>query len=476
VYPADLPPYARLYCHLLQPVFERLRGKITPRVEKTISRTQWLGPEALQDMQWRELAVLLAWAVDRVDFYRQWFADNRLTVEQVVAQRDLSLLPLVDKQTITAQPSRFLADPLPAGSYPKTTGGTLGQPLSFMLNPESDHWRQAVSRRGYAWAGVAPGRRQLHVWSSDLIPLPRAAQFKRAVHRMLLRQHYVSYYRMLSPQDTDRALRRIDRLRPDNLVIYPSAAEVLCTRARQTGWRPRRPLVSVLTGAETLFDHQREMIQEVFGCPVFETYGSREFMLMAAECPAHQGMHVSAENLMMEILADGRPAEPGELGEVVVTDLHNFAQPFIRYRVGDTSAWLDQGPCACGRSLPRITKVEGKVVDMIVTPDGRRLTGHFFPHLLKDFPAVERYQIEQDREDHIIIRLKLRHDLADEDSRLILDKFRQTLPGVEPEIEVVDEVKIAPTGKVRITIGLDNQHGMTGPDIAGPGDAGQGEA
>lgn len=457
MYPADLPLYARLYCGQLQPAFEKLRGKITPQVEKQISQTQWLSLDELRESQWRALAKLLDWAAGKVDFYKQWFAEQGLTPREVVEARDLSLLPLVDKPIITAQPQRFLADPLPPGSYIKTTGGTLGRPLSFMLNPESDHWRQAMSRRGYAWAGIAPGRKQLHVWSSDLIPLPRAARFKRAVHRALLRQHYVSYYRMLSPEDTDRALRRIDRLAPDNLVIYPSASEVLCTRALQTGWRPRRPLVSVLTGAETLFAHQREMIQEVFGCPAFETYGSREFMLMAAECPAHRGMHVSAENLMIEILADGRPAAPGELGEVVVTDLHNFAQPFIRYRVGDTSAWLDDGPCSCGRALPRLAPVEGKVVDMIVTPDGRRLTGHFFPHLLKDFNAVERYQIEQDRSDHIIIRLKLRHQLADEDNRLILDKFRETLPGVESQIEVVDEVKIAPTGKVRITIGLDNQ-------------------
>ena len=463
MYPSDLPLYARLWCGVLQPGFERLRGKITPRVEILLGRSQWFSPEQLADFQWRQMAMLLAWARDQVPFYRRWFSENQVTVDELVQSRDLSPLPLVDKTMLTADPQDFQAQPMPAGSYAKATGGTLGQPLRFMLDRGSDNWRNAVSRRGYAWAGVTPGRSQVHVWSTDLIPLGLQARAKRGLHRLLMRQSFISYYQVLSPRDVDQALDTLNRRRPDCLVIYPSAAETLCRRALERGWRPRRPPRSVLTGAETLFAHQRQMLEEVFSCPVFETYGSREFMLIGAECPAHQGMHVSAENLMVEVLKDGRPAADGQLGEVVITDLHNLAQPFIRYRVGDVATWRSRQVCSCGRALPRLGQVEGKVVDTIQGPDGRFLTGHFFPHLLKDFPAILRYQVEQDRPDHLVIRLKLGSPLAPADRDLIIGKFRSLLPGVEPEIEEVDEVKIAPSGKVRVTIGLAASRAQRGP-------------
>lgn len=459
MYPDNLPPYAKLYCKVVQPAFEKLRHKITPQVEEQIGRSQWLDPQALLDHQWRELEALLRHSAARVAWYRDWFSDNKLSVDEVVRSRDLTLLPLSNKPLFHSQPGRFLAEPMPKSSFMKATGGTTGLPLRFMLDPHSDHWRQAMSRRGYSWAGVVPGRNQVHVWSHDLVPLSPKAALKRDVHRIVQRQHHIKYYKTLTPTDMDKALATIHRIGPDCIVAYTSAAESLGARAQETGWKPRRPLVSVLTGAEALFDHQREKIEAGFGCPAFETYGSREFMLIAAECEAHQGLHISAENLMVEIIKDGKPAAPGEVGEVVITDLHNFAHPFIRYQTGDMTSLVNDGQCACGRGLPRLAPVEGRVTDMIRTPDGGKLSGIFSLHLLKDFEAIERFQIEQDRIDHVIIRVVLAAPLAQDDRDYILNSFREMLPGVEPEFEEVDQVKVDPSGKIRMSIGLKDDAG-----------------
>ena len=137
------------------------------------------------------------------------------------------------------------------------------------------------------------------------------------------------------------------------------------------------------------------------GAPVFETYGSREFMLMGAECSVHQGLHLTTENLLLEVLDDaGQPVAPGTEGNVVVTDLTNRGMPFIRYANGDRAV-LQPGACPCGRGLPRLAAVVGRQLDVLQTPEGGRLPGEFFPHLLKELPAVQRFQVVQEQLTHV---------------------------------------------------------------------------
>lgn len=444
--------YTLLWSRLLQPAYERLRGRATPRLELELEQSQWWPAQRLARRQWRELEILLRHARQEVPFYRDWFDQNRLRVRDLVAARDLSPLPLVDKKMLTAEPERFRARRPPRGSFQKTTGGSTGRPLSFLVSPLSDQWRYAVTRRGYGWAGCPTGARQFYLWGADLMPVKARARLKRGLHRLLLRQRFQDCFQ-LGPRDLDAAMRRIDRFRPRCLVGYTSPVVALARRAREQGWRPPGSLKSVITGAEALYPAQRQIIEEALGVPVYETYGSREFMLIAAQCQERRGLHISAENLMLEVLDQGRPAQPGQLGEVVITDLHNLAQPFIRYRSGDLVV-MAQEPCPCGRGLPCLERVEGRILDMIRTPSGRLLPGEFFPHFLKDFPALERFQVRQDRLDHLTIQVVLRGELSHRDRELILSKTRQALPGVEVDLQVVDDIPLTPAGKHRVTIGL----------------------
>src|SRR5262249_23980294 len=153
--------------------------------------------------------------------------------------------------------------------------------------------------------------------------------------------------------------------------------------------------------------------------PVFETYGSREFMLIGAECDRHQGLHLTAEHLLVEILDDaGRPTPEGEEGNVVVTDLFNYGMPFIRYVTRDRAV-APRGACSCGGGLPLLAKVVGRQLDILSTPDGRRIPGEFFPHLLKDFPAIRRFQVVQAVPNRIQLRLVLGAGWSDSDERRV---------------------------------------------------------
>src|SRR5207253_1358560 len=172
---------------------------------------------------------------------------------------------------------------------------------------------------------------------------------------------------------------------PEVIVAYTNPLYVFARALAQRRVTPFSPR-AIVVGAEKLHGFQRELIEAVFQAPVFETYGSREFMLIAAECDRHAGLHVTADNLVVEVLDDdGRPTPGGEEGNVVVTDLFNYGMPFIRHVIGDraVAGW---GTCPCGRGLPLLKKVTGRRLDILRTPDGRQIPGEFFPHLLKDFP------------------------------------------------------------------------------------------
>ena len=153
----------------------------------------------------------------------------------------------------------------------------------------------------------------------------------------------------------------------------------------------------IISSAQALPDQSREVIESAFGCRVFDKYGSREFSGIAYRVRGGDGHLVVAENYIVEILKEGRPARPGELGEVVITDLNNRCMPLIRYRVGDLAVAMDSSePSRCGRGLPRIGRIEGRAQAVIVGANGNYLPGTFFMHYFKDFDYIVRqFQIIQ---------------------------------------------------------------------------------
>lgn len=457
-----LSPYARLWTGTVQPFYEQyIRGKDTPRLQRFLDESQWWDRDRLEEHKWRELAVLLEYARAHVPFYREWFGSKGVTVKEIIDGRSMDTLPLVSREMMNARPGHFQSENPPRGSKAHTTGGTTGAPLKFLMSPSSSDWRIAISRRGYEWAGCVPGRRQVHIWSSDVIPPPRLKKWKRNLHRIFLRQKYVNSFKLLRSSDYGEVVTEIDTYRPDCIIAYPTAAAQLARYMIENNKQFRKSPVSMIGGGEALFPAQRELIEKAFECPSFETYGSREFMLTGAECDRHEGMHVSAENIILEIVKDGCSAQAGVLGEVVVTDLHNYAQPFIRYQTGDLSSW--RGPaCSCGRALPLLNRIEGRDLDIIRSPDGKCLSGHFLPHFVQDMKGIDRFQVVQDRIDHVVVRVVLRGELAANDRQFIVSQIQNYLPGITAEVEEVAEIKPTASGKIRTTICLLNSNDLSG--------------
>jgi phenylacetate-CoA ligase len=206
----------------------------------------------------------------------------------------------------------------------------------------------------------------------------------------------------------------------------------------------------VIAAAEPFNEPTRRRIEEGIGAPVFNTYGSREFMSIAGECDRHDGLHINAENILLQTALS---PEEGP-SEILVTDLHNYGMPFLRYSIGDAGV-LEYAPCACGRGLPRLRSIDGRILDLLQTADGRTVPGEFFPHLLKDVPEIVEYQIEQTDLRRIHLSVVLSGDFSRQSQELLAQECRKVLgDGTELEITRVDRIPRLPSGKRRPVIGL----------------------
>jgi phenylacetate-CoA ligase len=247
-----------------------------------------------------------------------------------------------------------------------------------------------------------------------------------------------------------RTIARLRRFAPVLLDGYAESLHLLSTYLRDRGDAGGLGLQGIITSAQTLPEASRQAIEAAFGCRVFDKYGSREFSGIAYECEAHAGHHVVAENCIIELLVDGRPARPGEIGEVVVTDLNNYCVPLIRYRLGDRAEALEaDDACACGRGLPRIGRIEGRIQAMILGSHGRYVPGSLFLHVMKDYDfAVRQFQVIQERPDALRLRIVKGLRYSDEVLQEILGVLgRYVGSRMEIEVEFVDSIPLTRAGK-----------------------------
>ncbi|HET6432959.1 phenylacetate--CoA ligase family protein [Dyella sp.] len=456
------PPISRLYEQLFRralfPAYESgLRRRRTLDWLADYERDQWLDPEQIAALQWRRLKDLIGHCHREVPYYQRTWKALGIAPEEIRTLDDYARLPRLSKADI-----RENFDDLKAMSHRdsliyKSTGGSTGEPMRFGCNRESNDRRTAVMWRGYGWAGSRMGRRTLYLWGGAVGQPSRAHQLKDRLYNAAFARHMLNSFAMSETNLADYA-RAIDRYRPDIIVGYVGPLVKLARWMIDTGRRVSSPH-AIIGAAEALHEFQRELIEQAFGCPVFNTYGCREFMLIAAECEQRNGLHVNADHLLVEL---GAPLAENGPGEVVVTDLFNYGMPLLRYANGD-AATPSQRACGCGRGLPLISRVDGRVLDAIRTPDGHVLPGEFFPHMLKDVPGVERFQLVQRQLDALDLSIVRGAQFNEASLAYIRREVAKVLgASVTLRCHFVDDIALTPSGKLRVTVSELSSAGTAG--------------
>lgn len=454
--PVNAPPAPSSHEHPVRwraymDTFERTHWMITSKVEQhylTLNETQWLSSDALGELQDEKLRRLIRHAYRNAPFYRQRLKDAGLRPEDIRGRADLHTLPFLTKDDVRENLYFDIrAENMDHRDVLRiTTSGSTGRPFVCYADREQLEFRWAATMRAQEWTGYAFGDPCVRLWHQTLGMSTSQAWKEKADARMSNRL-FVPIFEMKG-DGLDRMLRMIEGHRPVLVDGYAEAFDFLARHLTEHGGLTHSPL-AVMSSAQSLPQHSREIIERAFGCRVFDKYGSREFSGIAYECDAHAGHHVVSEGYIVEILVDGRPAEPGETGEVVITDLNNYAMPFLRYRIGDLAVAMADEPCACGRGGPRMGAIHGRVQSIIQGTDRRYVPGTFFPHLLKDYEyAIERFQIVQDAPGAITFRVVKGGRYSDD----VLDEVLATIRGhlgedLTIEVRFVEKVEMVRTGK-----------------------------
>jgi phenylacetate-CoA ligase len=443
--------YETAFRHVLYPAYETgLRRRRTLTWLKQYNRDQWLDPEQVLALQWKRLKDLLEHCYREVPYYRQCWRELGVTPGDIHSLDDYARLPVLTKDDIRNHFEELKAESWRDRLFYKATGGSTGDPLRFGYTRESNDRRTAVMWRGYEWAGARMGRRTLFLWGGAVGNPRRMHQLKDRIYNAVFARHILDSFRMTEANLVEYA-DAIDRHRPQIIVAYVGPLVRLAQWLIATGRKPHRPH-AILGAAEALHDFQREIIEQAFGCPAYNTYGCREFMLVAAECEQRNGLHINADHLVVELDRVREKPSSTRSGKVVITDLFNYGMPLLRYVNGDMATLSDR-VCACGRGLPMLEQVEGRVLDAIRTPDGRILPGEFFPHMLKDVPGVVRFQVVQERLDHLDLSI-VRGEGFDPDAlQYIRAEVAKVLGDrVTLECHFVDTIALTASGKMRVTV------------------------
>ena len=395
------PDFAR---HVLAPAYDRVRGTRTMQCLRELEQSQWWPAERIHELQSQRLQHLIEYAYERVPHYHRVMEERSLVPSDIRTAADLVALPVLTRRFVQEHREDFVAEGFPRGRLRVTrTSGSTGVPLQFYSTRE-DQLNRGLARaaRARGWAGLALGDR------SAVVSRPRVYSKRRERLLASLSQHFQRTVFIDVENLSDEVLLHVvDRLAAAavrGLRGYPGAIALLAACIRDAGITA--PLVHcVITGGEQLADHERRLIRDVFGTEPYSQYSSYEVFEIAGECGAHEGMHIAAEDVIVEVVDEaGTPVPPGVEGRILVTNLHNYGMPFIRYDLGDSGMLVD-GACSCGRTLPRLGALIGRWNDYFVTRSGRRIfSGALFFNRLAGL-GMRQYQVIQETLDTVVMKL-----------------------------------------------------------------------
>lgn len=408
--------------------------------------TEGFSLSELEEMQLERLKRLVKEAYDNVPYYREIFRKIKARPTDIKKLEDITIIPTLDKEEIRNCYKAFINPNIRKKEmWQVHTSGTTGSPMSFLSDLLSQSDYEAHVERHRRWFG----------YNSDEI----CGSFGG---------------KKIIPEQTGRGPAwRYDR--PDNLIVfstfhlddehmqdyfdfingkgikyikgYPSNLYIFGRYLMNT--RQRLQVRCVFTGAEPVYPHIRDVIENAFECEIADFYGLSEGVAIAYECPSHRGYHIGMESTLIELL--DKEEAPSDSGEIVGTSLTNYAMPLIRYRTGDYTS-VDRGKCNCGREHKMIRQVQTKVEDIVVTKEGRFLSPSNLTHPFKPINpmAIERSQIIQSKLGAITIRIQRGPAYSKDVKAELLNNFHKRF-GEELEvfIEIVDSIQIGGREKFR---------------------------
>jgi len=417
-----------------------------------LDHMQWLSRDELLDRQRQHLHRLLEYANTYVPYYQDLFRQMDFHPADFAADPTVfSQLPLLTKALVRENFERLITT---EESKRRTlirhkTGGTTGEPLWLMQEPAYRDYNTAHVYHKMTWSGWQVGQPQAWLWGHAVVGGAASPSLAARIKDRLANRIESNAFH-ITQESLEHLTRRLEKHPGAVLWSYVSTMVRLAEFLRERGHRLQ--LQAAYTAAEPLYTPQRQFIEETLGCRVFDNYSCVEIGSIACECDRHDGLHMTTRNCYVEVLRDGRPVPAGQEGEFVLTSLTNLGLPLIRYRLEDWGSQSTQ-QCACGRGLPMLKIVEGRIIDHFKAQDGRLVFGAFLIPMIPPLGPIKQYQIIQESRDLLAIRVIAAGPVNEEKFHQIQQAVKKVLgENVQTRLEFVDSLPTTPTGKHRYTV------------------------
>jgi phenylacetate-CoA ligase len=427
--------------------YRRRFGRPFHRLVDEFKKREWWTAELFRIYQREQLAkvLLAAW---QSPYYRQVFTDFDIkrTMDPFEA---LGRLPFLSKETLRTRAKDLLTEtPKQKGTIVFKSSGTTGTPTEIYYTPEFHALEVAVPEaRNLNWAGVTYRNRRVMFGVRKVCAFDQSKppfwRFSPAENMA-----YVSIYH-LSPRFLPYYLEFLRAYQPDSIMGYPSALYTIARYAMENGDLPS-PAKAVFTTSETVTAQAREKIEAAWRCRLHDRYGAVEGCLFASQCE-YGRYHVSPEVGIIELWdSNGKPVPLGTVGEVVCTGLQNRLQPLIRYRIGDVAQWAMDQDCQCGRHMPILERIEGRLEDVCFTRDGREMLR--FDTVFKGIDNIREAQVVQEKLDSFTIYVVPIEGFGMRDVEMLRNNMQLHVGDVHTDVKAVDAIPRSPSGKFRAVI------------------------
>ena len=438
-----------LSLHVLTP-FSRLQRSTRPATRPTQQAFKeglrfrretaaWTNEQRLAWIEER-LRTIVRQAYEETTFYRELFDRNNIDVYADFSFEEFARFPILNREDITEAGPKLLSSAVPAAQRRKDrTGGSTGVPTEIWLGPTERGWRDSGMEHFFRTLGVPEGSRTALLWGHHLDPKGTDSLRDRY-------QAFVSNIRWfdtlrLSPEILDDYHRELERFKPACIIAYASPLAYLAEHILARGYKPTYPTRCLITGAEKLWSRHRRLIEEAFGRPVHERYGSRDAGCLGVQLDPHSVAYtIDWSYTMVE------PELPTTESPILITKLHADAMPMIRYRIGDIGRFPEGS--RPGHPTFVLPDVLGRVLDRIAMPDGRWVAGQQVPHLMKDFP-VREFLLTQRRDYSVELQIVPQPHFDESNRREIEEILKANLPGLPINIELKDSVVRTKSNKWR---------------------------
>jgi phenylacetate-CoA ligase len=418
--------------------------------QRFLEESQYYSTNELEEYQNEQLRKLIAHVYEYVPYYRRIFEEKKLIPSDIKKKEDLQKLPILTKDDVRINFNGLISTRHKRNQLKEAhSSGTTGSPIEILWDQNVDILHNTSIWRHRKWAGFEFGEKYATLLGRVIVPLKQNYPPFHRINKAWNQYLFSSFH--LIDENLQYYFDEFERNTIRYMEAYPSTAFVLAKYLEQHNLYYE--MKTIVTSSETLLPIQREVIEERFKCKIFDYYGLAERAMFSGECEVHNGHHLYMEYGITEILDESYNVVPnGKHGKLILTGLHNYGMPLIRYEIGDVSAFKNVN-CSCNRKLPLLESVTTKAEDIVVSTDGRLISSSVLTHPFKPMNNIIKSQIIQEDYDRLLIKIVRRPGYSDRDTERLLYAIQQRVgPEMNISVKFVSDIPRNANGKYRWVI------------------------